>query len=358
LTLQIRRRLPLGIKIILKRILGKVYDKHSALKWDGGRSLKVLIETRKGFEKEDWLESLDRNYEGWRMFIDVQFVQNSLERGVLAPLMEVFVGAWLTKELLAVSPMLRWVHLTLGGVEFIDDVRVPLSIKITTATGVSAEGVAEHVIGLMIALDRRFDLAIKQQQEWKWDQEGILGHIRCLKGRTVGILGMGHNGQAVSKLALSMGMRVIGLDKMIDLKSERIENVCFSDDLSALLKEADFIVLCVPLTKETRKLIGKDELEQLRHESYLINVSRGEVVDEDALAWALKHGIISGAALDVLSTEPPAKHHSLRKCPNLIITPHVAGNIFTFRKEIRTQFVSNLKAFVTDSTLEGIHQHV
>jgi phosphoglycerate dehydrogenase-like enzyme len=155
-----------------------------------------------------------------------------------------------------------------------------------------------------------------------------------------------------------MGMRVIGLDKQSQLKMEGVEVMCGLEKLPELLARVDFLVLCVPLTEETRGLIGRKEITMLGRNSYLINVARGGIVDEEALGWALRRRVIAGAALDVLSSEPPSPFHVLRNCPNLILTPHVAGNIYTFRDAIIQRFVRNLKAFVNGSELEGIYTRV
>ena len=341
-----------------RQILAEWYQRRFNVRWNGGQELKVLIETWPGFTAKDWIQTLDGDFDGWKQLTEVRFVRDSLERYVLAPEMEVYVSTWLTSDLLARSCQLRWAHLTMAGVEFLEELEIPPHVKITTAAGVAANGIAEHVLGLVIALDRRLDLALKRRQRWVWNQQGIVEHIRGLKGRMVGVVGLGHNGQAVARLAKAVGMRVVGLDRRRDLMVEGVEAIYSPDALPVLLSKSDFVVLCVPLTSETRGLMGRTELEVLGRDSYLINVARGEVVDEDALAWALRNGIIAGAALDVLSVEPPPRFHPLRRCPNLIITPHVAGNIYTFRDEIRKRFVRSLKAFASGGELEGLYQRV
>ena len=346
------------IRQATRQILAEWYQRHFNVQWNGGQQLKVLVESWPGFTANDWSETLDSDFNGWEQLIEVHFVRNSLERYALVPEMEVYVSTWLTSDLLARSRRLRWVHLAIAGVEFLEELEIPPQVKITTVAGVAANGIAEHVIGLMIALDRRLDLALKRQQRWTWNQQDIVEHIRGLRGRTVGVVGLGHNGRAVVGLAKAVGMQVVGLDKRHDLTVEGMEAIYSPDALPVLLRESDFVVLCVPLTSETRGLIGRTELEALGRDSYLINVARGEVVDEDALAWALRNGIIAGAALDVLSVEPPPRFHPLRRCPNLIITPHVAGNIYTFRGEIRKRFAHNLKAFASGGELEGLYQRV
>lgn len=172
----------------------------------------------------------------------------------------------------------------------------------------------------------------------------------------MGIIGLGNNGQALASLALSNGLRVIGIDIHSNLTIKGVE-IC-RGGLPELLSISDFVVLCVPLTRTTKKMIGYEELKKMKKNAYLINISRGEVVDESALAWALRKGIIKGAGLDVLSLEPPPIFHPLRGCPNLIITPHVAGNIYTYRDAIRERFVSNIKAFIGGVSLKGLYYGV
>jgi D-3-phosphoglycerate dehydrogenase len=126
--------------------------------------------------------------------------------------------------------------------------------------------------------------------------------------------------------------------------------------LDELLAQSDFVLLCVPLSAATRRMITAKELNRMKKSAYLINVARGEVVDERDLARRLKQHDIAGAATDVLSEEPPSFFHTLYGCPNLIITPHVAGNIYTYREAIRRRFVMNMRAFIEKKPLDGLYK--
>jgi len=348
--MNVLRRIRQGIR----RTWSTLQKQRFHTQWDHDCLLKVLIETWPGFATNDWLDVLHKKFPEWKQWVQLRFVEKRWERDALASQAQVYVSTFLSADFLAQAKALSWVHLALSGVEFLENVDIPAHIKITTAAGISAVGVAEHILGLMIALDRRMDLAFRRQLRWRWDQRGILENIRLLRGRTAGVVGLGNNGRAVAGLCNAVGMRVIGLDKRSDLSVEGVESVYPPEQLPNLLEQADFAVICLPLSKDTRRLIGKKELGTLGPYSYLINVSRGEIVDERALAWALRHRVIAGAALDVLSGEPPSRLHPLRGCPNLIVTPHVAGNIYTFRYEIMGHFVENLKAFVMGEALKGL----
>lgn len=311
-------------------------------RWSRDDRLRVLVEKEPGFGPAEWEASLDEGFPQWRDEVEVAFSGDRRSRKTLVRDAEVFVASWVSQKVLDGGKSLRWVHVTLSGQDFGDDLEVPEDVTITAAAGVASGGIAEHVAGLMIALDRRFDRALERQSRWDWSQDGILGEIRGLRGRTVGIAGLGHSGRAVARVAAALGMRAVALTRT-GQPAEGVAHVFTPDALDRFLRVSDFAVLCVPLTRETRGMIGEAELAALGAESFLVNVARGELVDEAALAQALKDGTIAGAALDVLSQEPPPRRHPLRGCPNLIVTPHVAGNVHTFAPEIRAQFVAELR---------------
>lgn len=311
-------------------------------RWGGDDRLRVLVEEGPGFGRDEWEQSLDEGFPRWEELVQVAFSGDRRTRRALVPEADVFVSTWLTQKLLDAAPGLRWVHLTLSGQDFADELDLRGGLTVTSAAGVASRGIAEHVAGLMIALDRRFDRAFERRQRWDWSQEGILEGINGLHGSTAGIVGLGHSGRAVARVAAALGMQVVALTRS-GQPAEGVAHVYGPDGLERLLRESDFAVLCVPLTRETRGMIGAAELAALGPGSFLVNVARGELVDERALARALKDGTIAGAALDVLTREPPPRRHPLRRCPNLMITPHVAGNVNTYASEIRAQFVAELR---------------
>jgi phosphoglycerate dehydrogenase-like enzyme len=320
--------------------------------WDADARAKVLIETQPGFTPSDWRRTFDAEFADWRRGLQVRFGQTLRRRWGLAPDMDVYVGTSLSEETLARARRLRWIHMLTAGR---DSMGLPESrgdIRLTTSSGAASAHVAEHVAGLMIALDRRFDLAIARQKHWVWQQGEVIERIRGVRNRTVGIVGLGNNGRAVAELLRAMGMRVIGITRS-PISIEGVEVLSGALALTRLLELSDFLVLCVPLTPETHHMIGSAELRALGPESFLINVARGAVVDEVALGIALREGLIAGAGVDVLSIEPPPRRHPLRGCPNLIVTPHAAGNIFTVRQEIRRETVRRLREFAAgESTLD------
>lgn len=305
----------------------------------------VLVEPGDGFSRGDWVSSLDDGFAEWRDYVDLRFAEGRWSRMALLARAEVFVATWVSQSALDRGRRLRWIHVTMAAADDIDRIDLRSGVHLTTAAGVAAGGMAEHAIGLMIALDRGFDVAVRRQVQWRWDQSGIRERVRGLAGRTVAIVGLGHSGIALARRARGLGMRVVGVSRS-RAPRECVDEVRALNELRPVLEAADFVVLCTALADETRGLIGERELDALGPDSYLINIARGDLVDEKALAAALSRGDIAGAGLDVLSEEPPARRHVLRGCPNLIVTPHVAGNVYTYRHEIRADFVARLRDFV------------
>lgn len=193
-------------------------------------------------------------------------------------------------------------------------------VKLAHRPGVNAQAVAEHAIGLMLGLARKICEGSRHLLEGRWIKNGGVS----LYGKTLGIIGYGHVGSALAPLARSFGCQILAHD-ILD-KSDELASVSGrSVGLKELITLSDFISVHVPLTQKTRKLIGRTEFELMKPTSFFINTSRGEVVDESALKWALKSGEIGGAALDVFSVEP-FSDDELLSLANFIGTPHTAGN--------------------------------
>lgn len=212
-----------------------------------------------------------------------------------------------------------------------NDARVR-GIQVIAATGINANAVAEHTIGLMIALARNTvssNQALHSGQAYNREQfTGIE-----LSGKTLGIIGCGNVGTIVAEKANSLGLEVISFDPYIDQKTKP-SWITFFRKIKDVLTRADFVSLHVPLTNETTNFIDKDTLKLLQPTSYLINTSRGAVINELDLCSALNNRLLAGAALDVFQTEPLINNHELTKTPNTILTPHIAGVTVEAQREI------------------------
>ncbi len=182
--------------------------------------------------------------------------------------------------------------------------------------------VADHTVALMLSMIRKIPWANQNVKDGSWDWKMLQPVIR-VKGRTVGIIGFGRVGREVAARLKGFGTNVIASDPYLPLEvfeKNRVRKV----DLETIFKESDIITLHVALTDETRHMIGRDHLRQMKKTAILINASRGAVIDEEALYVALKKRWISGAALDVMKKEPPERDNPILSLGNVIVTPHMA----------------------------------
>jgi D-3-phosphoglycerate dehydrogenase / 2-oxoglutarate reductase len=195
-------------------------------------------------------------------------------------------------------------------------------IVVTNVPDYCIDEVSDHALALLLALERQIASADHAVKGGAWD---VVAHgaIRRLRGQTLGLVGFGKIAMAVAAKARAFGLRIIAHDPYLDAKAIAVRGA-EPVDFDRLLAESDAISIHVPLSPETRNLIGARELARMKPSAFLINTSRGGIVDEGALAEALKAGRLAGAALDVLLVEPPPPDYPLRKLPNVVLTPHLA----------------------------------
>jgi D-3-phosphoglycerate dehydrogenase len=197
-------------------------------------------------------------------------------------------------------------------------------VTVTWAPGTNATSVAEYVLGAMLSLARTLPDTSARLHAGTWDRRAAIGHE--LHGRTLGIVGIGDIGTRVARRARALGMRLIGTDPAVSSNSLAVQDLEVElVPLARLLAEADVVTLHAPLLTSTRGLINEETLALMKPGAYLVNSARGGLVDEPALAGALRSGRLAGAALDVRDPEPPAADDLLAGLPNVLLTPHIAG---------------------------------
>lgn len=227
----------------------------------------------------------------------------------------------ITAELLDRCPKLQLVAKYGVGLDNVDlQACEERGVTVGWTPGVNRYAVAEQTIGYLIGLSRNLFFGARKLREGMWDKIGG----RQISERTVGIVGLGNVGQELVRLLKPFGCRLLAHD-VLDCSEfcsrEGVRQASFEE----LVRQSDFLSLHVPLTTQTRHLINADVLSRMKRDAFLINTSRGEVVDQLALKEALRRGVIAGAALDVYAQEPPTDLELL-KLPNLVCTPHIAGN--------------------------------
>ncbi|RLI27804.1 MAG: 3-phosphoglycerate dehydrogenase [Candidatus Hecatellales archaeon] len=205
-----------------------------------------------------------------------------------------------------------------------------LGIQVENTPEATVSSVAELTIGLMLAVARSIPEADRTVKAGGWSKEKFMGSL--LKGKTLGVIGLGRIGCEVARIARAMGMRVLFYD-VLDRSREAREIGCEPlESLEKLLSESDVITVHVPLTAETRRMIGRRELSLMKPGAILINTSRGAVVDEQALLEFLREGRLAGAGLDVFEEEPP-RSLELVKLPNVVCTPHIGAQTVEAQRE-------------------------
>jgi D-2-hydroxyacid dehydrogenase (NADP+) len=272
---------------------------------------------------------------------------------------EILFTISLRPEQFKTARKLRWIHAPSAAVHQFMFPELPASdVMLTNSTEVHGPVVAEHVVALMFALAKKIPQAVSFQQKRIWGQEAIWNegaHPRELAGATLGLIGVGSIGRRVAQMASTLGMRVIAVREHVEKGCpEGVEQVLSPGALNDMLRQADFIVMAAPLMQATEKLMNAVRLAVMKPDAYLINVGRGAQIDEAALADALRHRRIAGAALDVFEHEPLPADSPLWELDNLLITPHTAGLTDKLWHRHYKYFSSNLKRYLAGERLQFV----
>ncbi len=260
---------------------------------------------------------------------------------------DVYIG-FMSGELFNAAKQLKWVQSPSSGINyFLDLPGLPESdVILTSASGTHGGAVSESAIAMMLAYTRGIWPSVPLQPQHKWAMREIRPQLTELSGCTVGIIGMGAIGQALAKRLDAFDMNVIAVDLMLKQKPATVDELWPLERLDDLLAQSDFVVVAVPYTAETHGMIGAEQIAKMKPSAMLVGISRGGIIDQVALAQALRNKTIAAGALDVFATEPLAEDDELWDVDNLLITSHIAGGTQYEAKHIMDIFADNLARFI------------
>jgi phosphoglycerate dehydrogenase-like enzyme len=289
---------------------------------------------------EEQLEKIKEAAPAW------DIVHGKYSEGMLPHLKEATVicgwNKMIEEHCLYAGTALKWIHNWGAGVD-----RIPFSrlaeygVALTNSSGVHANPISETVFAMMLAFTRMLHKYVRQQTKHEWHHAGLRSELH---EATIGIVGVGAIGLEVARLAKAFRMRVLGVRRSGEPLPE--VDVMYGqnrDGLAELLRQSDYVVVTVPLTKETYHMFGREQFESMKANAFFVNIGRGKTVDTEALMEALKSGQIAGAGLDVFEQEPLPADHPLWDMENVIMTPHSSGSTVHYQDRALGIFVQNLR---------------
>jgi D-2-hydroxyacid dehydrogenase (NADP+) len=240
---------------------------------------------------------------------------------------------------------LKWIQSMTAGIDRLPDEIMKSPIRITNTSGIHGTSIGEVVLEMMLMFikDAPACFQMKQNREWKRYKQ------RLLKDQTAGIIGLGMIGKEIARLCKAFDMNVIGMRRSGGPESviPEVDRVYLREQLPELLSASDFVILALPLTVETRGMIGEKELRDMKPGAYLINVARGAIVDEEILVRALDERWIAGAGLDVFVKEPLPPESRFYELPNVIFSPHISGDMPDYEWRATDIFCENLRRYLS-----------
>jgi phosphoglycerate dehydrogenase-like enzyme len=289
-------------------------------------------------------------------FPQVEFInhEDPAELAKAAADAEVAFGP-VSSQLLAAAPKLRWIQSPSAGVEWMQQTPelAARNVTVTNTRGAHASTIAEHTLGMLVFLARRFEMLYQAQQQKSWLRRMEYPAVG-LVGLTMGIIGLGNIGRAIAKRAHAFEMTIIAVDAHEVPQPDYVAELRLLDGLPDLLRRSDVVVVATPITPETRSMLGPGQLALLKPSAYLLVVSRGGIIDEPTLARMLREGRLAGAGLDVAATEPLPPENELWDAPNIFITPHCSPASLQTSANVTMVLKENLARYLAGKPLMNV----
>ena len=281
---------------------------------------------------------------------------------------DVLFGFRVPDELVRRAPDLKWVQLLSAGADHImkGELAARSAIAVTNSSGIHSTPIAEYTIGSMLAWSHGLHITLRAQmrREWKRNSQ-FMDTVDSMRGKTLGVIGYGSIGRETARIAQALGMTILALKRNPDERRDtgwnppgvgdpegRIPARWFGpSDCAAILRESDYVTVTLPMTPHTRQFIGRGEITAMRPNAYLVNIGRGEVIDQAALIEALREGRIGGAGLDVFEREPLEAESPLWDIETVILSPHMSGAFKDYNGACCEVFAANLARFTKGQPL-------
>ncbi len=276
---------------------------------------------------------------------------------------DVLCSYWVPDRWRELAKRLRWLQCSSAGVDNLlptGILNAESGIMVTTAVGINTTPIGEYVFGSMLMFNRTWPEMVRLQDRHVWPRSVTWYKLggRELAGQTLGIIGLGSIGRRVAQLARAFGMHILATRRTVQegVQDLDVDQLYTTAQLHEMLGKSDYVVVSVPLTQETDHLLGEAELRAMQPHTYLVNVARGRVIDEQVLLRALKEGWIAGAGLDVTEEEPLSAESPLYTMPNVILTPHISGVSVKYDERLTDLFADNLRRFRNGEALRNQYE--
>lgn len=300
--------------------------------------MKILIIQPEGFSHLGFTEEHLSKIREVSPGIDVVIASDPQEVAHHIPSSEVMVGIFRFLPSIKEAKQLKWVHGLGAGADALSPEIINAPVLVSNSSGVAAIPIAEHILGFILLFTKQFYTTFRNQQQKKWERQKLTE----LRDKTILIVGLGHIGREAARILSNLCARVLAVDK---------KN---SEELDEMLPLADFVVICLPLTKETYHLFSREKFRLMKLTAVLLNIGRGAIVNEKELIEALEQKTIAGAALDVQETEPLPQDSPLWAMENVVITPHHSPSSDKYTDRAVEQFCTNLRAYVKGEPLPNL----
>jgi phosphoglycerate dehydrogenase-like enzyme len=290
--------------------------------------------------------------------VELRFAEGAAVREAIAEA-EIVSCSRLSSEQVSAAPKLRWIAFWSAGMDgLVTPQLLERRLLLTNSSGVHAPNIAEHVLAFMLMFSRRMRYHLRSQLAGEWQRRPDLARGGELFGETLGIVGLGHIGEALASRAQAFGMRVLATKRDIQTRYDGAvmpDALYPPNRLPELVAESDHVCIALPYTEATHHLFDADLLARMKPSAYLYNIARGKIVDEAALIMALQEGRIAGAGLDVFEEEPLPPNSPLWRMENVLITPHISGLSPRYLTRVAELFAANLTRYLDGRPLHNLY---